>query len=643
MAENPEEMADVLAQHAEHAESQKVKKLKVYQTTYKINVRKISCKRLYNPNSDQTINPYVVFQVQGADARALTPAHAKTRGPVYTEELQLDGYCVGSDLLKVTVFTAKGEEPSPEDRCIAYAQIPICDLELGSIVSHTFKFFKSRDGKPLRDKRSKEGSAGTMTCEFHIADLGSISWEERKWGTTYYRAWIHFIKAENVPLINKNQPSPYLFTRIKPASNVQEQKTSTCIETTNPVWNELHCYMADDYAHQIVKLTLRTDVDGKPVDLATASFQLAQARPNEITTHNLSMNSGVGNPDEKGCIVRFRCQLLEKNKIPFDGSVAFKHDLFNVEVNVIEGKEITANPGDKPLCVLNIDKNIKKTRESNQPTEPQWDHRILFSRVEQRRYLELKVQDKHHRFGNVRLHLTRFPLNQETDNWYALHDAASGQVHLRIRLTRCDNDEIYDDDPEHHCHFEWQEINSDYSTDFTGYDSCSSSLSSTIHSSSERFHYEPRHAVDDYEDKPIRNQTVDGVLSNLLNVFQGQNAKSVYARISLHGKGHEKKKYNVETEPTEQFGDIELNKEFNFPRVKKGDSIRVTILEKFEEGDDVVVGFAEVPAKELGDETNVEISVSAPKNQKKALAKKFEGAEELGRVKLSLKSKVTFQ
>ena len=638
-----EEVQEVLASQQDQAENLKTKQMKSYQTTYKINIRKINCKWLLAPHGD-AVKPYVVFRIQGSSSDVQTSPHENTKNPVYLEELCLNGFCIGSDLLKVLVFDANGNEANPEtDECIAYAQIPVCDLELGHIISHTFKLFKSRDGKPLRDKRSKEGSAGTLTCEFHIADMGSISWTPKEWGATYYRVWIHFVCAEHVPLANGQQPNPYLVAKIKPAANAQEQKTATCIQSTNPYWNELHCFMADDFRHQFIKFFLFTDIDGKPHQLAKIGFPLGLAKPNEITNHNVSMNSGVGISNEKGCILRFRCQILEKNKIPFDGAVAFKHDLFKCQIQALEGKEITASPGDRPFAVLSIDQNQKQTKEADNHSEPQWDQQIVFNRVKQRQYLQVRVQDKHHSFGHVRIHLTRIPLDQETDTWYNLIDCSSGQVHLRIRLTRWVEEE--DDDDPNHCHFNWNhDLQSDYSTDFTGYTNCSKTLSPTISSSSEKWHDPPHHEVDIYDVKPVREQWVKGELKGGNNIYRFTSSQELYATISLWGKAHEKKKFTVKSGSTSDFESPSFNTEFEFPRVKKGDVIHVLIWEKLKGDEEIPIANGTIVCKELQDEQDVHLELEIPTRvTTRKERKRYEPIKTFGSVDLSLKSKITFK
>ena len=647
-----QEIADVLANQEFLAESQKTKKAKVYNIKYYINIRSVNCKRLLLQSTSVPLRPYVVFKVLGSEKEAITSVHENTRNPVYTDVMKIDGYCVGSDLLKVLVFDCNGEVPNmAEDRCIGYAHLPICELELGQIIQHTFKLYKSRDGKPMKDKVSREGSAGTVTCEFHLADLGSISWKPQPWEATYYRAWVHIMGAENVPEYDGKLSNPYLMTKISPASNMQRQNTSTCIGTDAPVWNELHCYMADDYQHQIISFKLCHNApDGQKVVLAKTSFQLSMAKPNQITSHNLSMNDKTEDPKlkkqsigQKGCVLKLRVQLLEKNKVPFDGLVAFKHNLFNCECQVIEGKEITAKPGDKPVAAVSIEKNQKLTKPAENNTTPQWGDTLRFTRVMMSQYLVIDVRSAHHKLGQARIHLTRFPIDQDTDGWYNLTDAATGAVRLRIKLTRYVERE-FDDNDDTHCHFNWNlDLTSDYSTDFTGYSQCSRSLSLNPSSNSERFHYEEYHNVDIYDEKPIRDQSITGTLVNGSSIFKWENAKSLYAVVSLHGRIREKH-FKVQSNETDNFETPEFNTPIDFPRVKKGDSIFVTIFEKLENGTVIPVCEGSKLTKELAESGNVELILEQPRHSVKPKElSNYPPLESFGKVNLNLNSKVSFR
>ena len=647
-----DEIADILANQDTLAENQKVSKAKVYHISYFINIRSVSCKRLLLQSANAPLRPYVVFKVQGSEKEAITSVHDDTRNPVYTDVMQIDGYKVGSDLLKVLVYDCNGEKPNlEEDKCIGYAHIPICDLELGQIIQHTFKLYKSRDGKPIKNKQSREGSAGTVSCEFHLADRSSIAWKPQPWEATYYRAWVHIMGAENVPKYNNELPNPYLTTKISPASNMQRQNTSTCIGTEAPVWNELHCYMADDYQHQMITFKLcHNTPDGQKVVLAKTNFQLSMAKPNQITSHNLSMNEktdGETKPKrdaigQKGCILKLRVQLLEKNKVPFDGLVSFKHSLFNVECQVIDGKEITAKPGDKPVAAVSIEKNTKLTKPAENNETPQWGDTLRFTRVMMSQYLMVDVRSAHHMLGHARIHLTRFPIDQDTEDWYNLTDAATGAVRLRIKLTRYVERE--DDNDNTHCHFNWNlELTSDYSTDFTGYSQCSKSLSLNPSSNSERFHYEPYHNVDIYDEKPIRDQKISGNLVNGSSIYKWENAKNLYAVVSLHVRAREKH-FKVQSNETDNFESPEFNTPIDFPRVKKGDSLFVTIYENLEDGTTIPVCEASKLVKELSEEGDVELTCEHPIHSASPKElKNYPPLDNFGKVNLHLQSKVTFK
>lgn len=651
-----EELADILANEEVQAESTKEKKLKIHQKTYKINIRGISCKRLLIQSANTPLRPYVAFKLQGSDQTVTTSLQENTRNPNFASDtLQLDGYCVGSDLLKVLIYDCSGETPDPTvDRCIGYAHRAVSEFDLGNIFTHTFQLFKSREGKPMKDKRSREGSAGSLTCEFHFMDMASIAWKERPWGTTYYRAWVHIIGAENVPKINDQLANPYLVTKIKPTSNMQEQRTSTCIGSDSPIWNELHCYMADDYTHaHIVFKLCSDDADGNTHLLAKTSLLLAHAKPNTITSHNLSMDFPKKKNEEKrsyneigikGVVLKLRVQLLPKDKIPFDGSVAFKHDLFNAEVQVIEGKEITARENENPISVVSIDQNRKATKPAKDGQTPQWGDVFTFKRVKMSQYLDVRVQSTYHQLGNLRIHLTRFPINQDTDGWYPLTDAATGQVRIRIKMTRCEDLQIHDDDgADDHCHFDWcLDINSDYSTDFTGYSECSRSLGTEISSSEEKFHYQPRHELETQSVKPVRVQSITGKLISAAHLYKWQDAKDLYATVVLFGKGREKH-FKVQSNPTDNFDNPEFNLDFDFPRVKKGDSVLVVIYQNLQDGTSLPVCLASSPVKDLPSDQVHELKCIAPnKIVKFKDLKKYEGIKEFGTVQLHLKSTLTF-
>jgi hypothetical protein len=155
--------------------------------------------------------------------------------------------------------------------------------------------------------------------------------------------------------------------------------------------------------------------------------------------------------------------------------------------------------------------------------------------------------------------------------------------------------------------FNWGSYSSSFTTDFSGYDSCSMSLS-PVRSSEEEWHgLHVREEGGAFTDRAKVTFSVTGKLLAAKNLIMADRGPS-YVTIQLVSKGRKK----GETLQTQAVNDGVYSYDFNLGIAKKGHFVQFTVVQEAREGERQI-GFALKAIKDLPTENRAPMAVALTK------------------------------
>ena len=441
-------------QNVQKGQIMKPKKKKVlpsYMTSYKVNIRSVCVKNLTDPTAD-IVNPYVVFRLKGGEQYAKTSVEHEACNVIFEDTLQIDGQCVGSDMLRIEVYTASDvSQPNIEtDKCIGVQAIPISSLELGIVKTYIIRLFRTIEGTTKKNRSLKAGAAGVINFEMQIADMGTgVMFQEKPWSVgTLYRLWVHVDSCKNVPLNEGRLPNVMLVLKIGPCLNQQRQRTPVIFQNDNPIWNMLQCFYVDDYMHQTLHVSLMILKDNgvaNKVSSLKIPISLTRTPGNIFKTQMMFQSKNRG---EKPCIFSYRLQILERGQIPFDGKISMKRQKLMLKMNISDIKDLPEKDTSKEVrCVVRVGDVEKRSKALPISENINFDQNLTFYHITHSEYLSVNVAVDNKVIGKAKLLLTKFQLNTKIEEqYYKIEGAESGEVKFGFELFPDDEDHIEGDD-----------------------------------------------------------------------------------------------------------------------------------------------------------------------------------------------------
>jgi hypothetical protein len=181
---------------------------------------------------------------------------------------------------------------------------------------------------------------------------------------------------------------------------------------------------------------------------------------------------------------------------------------------------------------------------------------------------------------------------------------------------------------EEKCLFHWGSYSSSYSTSFSGYTSCSQTLSPQHGSESDHWHQHTTVVIVKKEVKKVKGkEELKGVVKGARNLIKADSdGTDSYVTVELVGKGKTKKKTDDKSKRVEDTSDPDYDYAFDLGEVKKGLAVEFIVWQTHKFLGDAPIGYArkEVKDIELDDTAVVEIELKQPKALKR-LPKGFGG------------------
>ncbi|OHT08803.1 putative C2 domain containing protein [Tritrichomonas foetus] len=165
------------------------------------------------------------------------------------------------------------------------------------------------------------------------------------------------------------------------------------------------------------------------------------------------------------------------------------------------------------------------------------------------------------------------------------------------------------------CKFSFGTYSSSYSTSFSGYTTCSTTLSN-IHSSEEKYHVHEIKTKQEYHGKP-KKHAITGKFIGCTDLIKTElNGTDAYVKISLRNKGGKVKGEEFTTEVVKNTSDPTYDLPLTFKDAKKGDYIDITVYHDFTLLGTRAIGAAKVPIKDVQEQTTLNLDLHKPEGSK---------------------------
>lgn len=283
-----------------------------FQPSYKLCMRIQRAQALLPAENMDKLNPYIVFQLQGSSEKVKTKALKETTDPIYNVSLELNGFFVGSDLLNIWVYN-RGEGNESEDEIVGCATLYVSTLSLGETQNYIIELYKYNKKKNDIDRKSKRGSAGSIFCQFHVAQPEDTPFVNKEWLYPLYNAWLEIIDAKNCPAVSDGSADPLVSTTISPAANTQLYKTKV-MHSLDPVWNARTKILLDNYQKQTINITMESKGKTEKKPMGSYQLSLAKCAVGHIYEDNVELSSVDGKPP---AVLHYRLQITAKDTEPF--------------------------------------------------------------------------------------------------------------------------------------------------------------------------------------------------------------------------------------------------------------------------------------------------------------------------------------
>ena len=285
--------------------------------TYDLNVKIEAASNLLLPRKSDTLDPYVVLQMEGSSNYGITKPCSDTVNPRWNEAIKISGYFAGSDLLHIWVYDHKGRINPARNECVGYARLFICDLLLGRVQNLNAPLLKVLPKKNVPDHNSRPGDAGKLKLRVHVAQLNDPPFIGKKFVYPFLQVWVKIISVDNCTrLLSDCDVNPYIVAKINPALNKQTQRTSTIMKTNAPQWNHVCCFLMDGYYQQSIKLSLfYENKKGDDVKVCKVKVPLENCKIGEVLNETRRMNP-CNESDPMECSIDFSLVVLNKGEPP---------------------------------------------------------------------------------------------------------------------------------------------------------------------------------------------------------------------------------------------------------------------------------------------------------------------------------------
>jgi hypothetical protein len=543
--------------------------------TYALRFKDISAQKLVSKDLIGKSDPYIEFELEGSKQKTATKYISNSNNPVWAGvELGLDGYALGNDLLKVTVMD---HDMLSKDDAVAMGDLLIRDIPLGVATEATIPLFKCSKGK--RDKKATPGSGGTVKFKVIVQQLGAAPWVDAPWNQVFHTAHVEILSAKDVPIADRKRGSsdPFIVAKIL-SLNDQKTKTRTQKKNLNPVWNERKKFYVNDLNKDEIKLTLfDDDSKGHEDKIAEGSFALSEFTPGADPVERAIQLKGVEKfPAGVTAIVKVWIDVFGKDRD--EGDSGSQSD---------SGPEL-ASESVPELASESVHESTQDSPEPEPEQEPEPEP-------------EAEAQ----------------PALESVPEPAPAEPAQATEVVIeRVSVV------------EEKCIFHWGSYSSSYSTSFSGYTSCSQTLSPQHGSESDHWHQHTAVVIVKKAVKRVKGKEVlKGVVKGARNLIKADSdGTDSYVTVQLVGKGKAKKKTDDKSKRVEDTSDPDYDYAFDLGEVKKGLAVEFIVWQTHKFLGDAPIGYArkEVKDIELDDTAVVEIELKQPKALKR-LPKGFAG------------------
>ena len=274
---------------------------------------------------------------------------------------------------------------------------------------------------------------------------------------------------------------------------------------------------------------------------------------------------------------------------------------------------------------------------------------------------DVKSDDK--MMDDIDFHVNTFPIGQEAD-WVSdiqFKNKKAGTMHLKFEVFEAGETvqerEITLEDKasssssssssKHSkklCSFTLGSYSSSYSTSFSSYSKPSHTLSS-LSSSEKKIHVHREVKPSNKPPKPVRvSESIKGTVISADHLVKADDdGTDSYVTINIISKSNHAKKGKpaLKTDVISDTQDPTYNLDFDFEKVKKGDSLDVKVWQRHKVLSDVCIGQCIIPLKNLKE--NEPLEESYPLQKPPKIPKLFADFLEFGNIKISLTHSVQYK
>ncbi|KAK8900369.1 hypothetical protein M9Y10_002696 [Tritrichomonas musculus] len=584
-------------------------------------------------------DPYLRFGIKGKkESRVKTQIISNTRNPIWNQELDVVSTNRSADVLEVDMLD---EDIKNDDKMMDKIEIPLRDHQIGEhyVFDNNIKL-KKKDAGHLHfelDFLPADGFAGVQSRDIQLEGADQTYSPQRG------HLKIHVVdgkKLKKMDTIGKSDP--YMTFQLKDRYDDNKKpthlaKTQVISNNLNPVWNQDLVLDVPDIKKDVLLVNL-WDEDLKHDDrmmneqeIPLSSVPIGQRQVFNDTIQLKKKDAGT---------LHYEYELCD-GPAPVERSVPMQP--CKLLVHAIKGeklRKLDVNASD-PYLTLQIKgepDSLKRTKTIDNDLNPVWNETFEYHCKDWNTdVLVVNMMDEDIKHDDKMMNELEFPLRQwpigthiDYQEDIKLKKKDAGRLYLGIDVLdenaqapppqpqpepKVQSRDIVLEEPAgDYCNFTLGNYPSDYSTDFTGYTNCSHSLSK-LHSSEERFHHH-HHLHSEVKTRDIQlepkaqkvSESIKGTIIKANGIpLTDNDGSDTYVVLSVISKsGKDKKGDKVKTEVQRNTQDPVWNKEFEFPKAKKGDSLRAEIFQTIKLVPDQCIAVVEIALKDLKENEPVE-------------------------------------
>ena len=397
---------------------------------------------------------------------------------------------------------------------------------------------------------------------------------------------------------------PYVSFHIKDQKRKTRRKTPVAENNQNPTFDgELYVYAKDPskgilvinvYDHDILKddkICQREHIKIKSLNDGENIIDIDLHKPNK--------------KDEPAG--HLHCVIIKGGQAPeYNEKEDFGYDIhIDKAYNLIKMDGNASDPYVK-VYLKNFGRDSAvKTKVVKDNCDPVWDQHIFLTTEDRDETLVVELWDDDTKKDDLMMDNIEIPLNGITrDSPYHfdqdIQRKGEPAGHLEFHIFEIDPKDV-----KKKCKFSWGSYSSSYSTSFSGYSSCSKSLSDILKDGDfNHIHLDVKTKDAEEFKKPKEVHEIKGTIVKCedLPVVDDENI-NVYATIQLIGRSsiakgkHDKVKTDEAHEKSPEF-----NKDFELKKGKKGDYLNIIVYQNHSSNGVFLLGTAKVPIKDFDDD-----------------------------------------